>query len=94
MKVGDKLISKVSKRLTFLFLPKMRIVGYLGENGFSCFALYIMTNQDMPAAEFAAKEVDTKNCQSFYFVGWLLTLDIAALCVALYQNSGLDSVHG
>lgn len=87
--VGDKLISKVSKRLTSV-LPKNAIVGYLGGDAFLVL-LVLNHDQDMPQLNTLAKEVIRKISQS-YFVD-SLTLDIGcSIGVALYPEFGLDGV--
>jgi len=87
--VGDKLIAKVSKRLTSV-LPKNAIVGYLGGDAFLVLLVHD-DDQNMPQLNTLAKEVIRKISQSYFVDG--LTLDIGcSIGVALYPEFGLDGV--
>jgi len=86
--VGDKLISKVSKRLTSV-LPKNAIIGYLGGDAF--LVLLVHDDHAMPQLNTLAKDVIQKISQSYFVDG--LTLDIGcSIGVALYPEFGLDAV--
>ena len=87
--VGDKLISKVSKRLMSV-LPKNAVVGYLGGDEFLVL-LVQKGDQDTAQLNALAKEVIEKLSQSYFVSG--LTLDIGcSIGVALSPEFGLDAI--
>ncbi|ETI61869.1 bifunctional diguanylate cyclase/phosphodiesterase [Marinomonas profundimaris] len=87
--LGDKLLTKVSKRLVSV-LPEKAIVGHLGGDAFLVL-LVLDDSQDQTPLDALAKDVIQKLSQSYFVDG--LTLDIGcSIGVALYPEFGLDGV--
>ena len=87
--VGDKLLVKVSERLTSV-LPENAEVGYLGGDAFLVI-LVQSDHQEMPQLNTLSKDIIHKISQSYFVDG--LTLDIGcSIGVALFPDFGLDAV--
>jgi diguanylate cyclase (GGDEF)-like protein len=87
--LGDRLLVKVSKRLTSV-LPDGAVTGYLGGDAF--LVLLVQSHeQNMPALDVLAKDLIQKISQSYFVEG--LTLDIGcSIGVAVYPEFGKDAV--
>ena len=87
--LGDKLLVKVSERLTSI-LPENTVVGYLGGD---TFLVLLVQNDDQDVSQLngLSKDIIHKISQSYFVEG--LTLDIGcSIGMALYPEFGLDAV--